>query len=146
MTLAAVAMWFFVLVCAGLGALGLLSPGAMRRVIGTFLKDTPVRIFGVLLMIGGALLFAFAGGTKLPVFVQAMAVFLFIAGGVQILIPTFAVLVNEWWLEKTALWIRFSGLVYLGVACAFFYAAKDIKSLPAAPPTEIVAPAQESAK
>ena len=129
----AASMWLFVAACAVLGTHAIAAPGSMRRIVRIFLRDMPVRIFGFICMVGGTLLFVFASGTHLPPFVQIMGVVLFIAGGVQIVIPAFAILINEWWGEKSDLWFRFSGIVYLGLAYLFYLASHATGTAP--PPT-----------
>lgn len=104
----------------GLGVVGLLFPAATRAFISRFLEKAPVRILGIVLMALGAAIFRVAGGLYLPVAGHVVGVVLFMAGGIHILIPDFAIVLNEWWVMRKTIWERLISLIYLLVAVLLF--------------------------
>lgn len=102
-----------------LGVVGLVSPLTTRGLISRLLEKTPVRVFGVLLMLLGAGVFRVAGQLYLPLAAQVLGVALFMAGGVHILIPDFAIVMNEWWVARKTVWERLISIVYLILAALF---------------------------
>ncbi|HNZ20055.1 MAG TPA: hypothetical protein PLB67_10190 [Candidatus Hydrogenedentes bacterium] len=99
-----------------LGVVGLVSPLTTRSLISKLLEKAPVRMFGVLLMLLGAGVFRVAGQVYLPLAAQVLGVALFMVGGVHILIPDFAIVMNEWWVARKTVWERLISIVYLILA------------------------------
>lgn len=103
-----------------LGLIGLFSPDRTRAFITTFLEKTPVRILGAVLIILGAGIFRVAMQLHVPIAGQLVGVALFMLGGVHIVIPEFAIIVNEWWGARKTVWERLISLVYIALAVLFF--------------------------
>jgi hypothetical protein len=53
-----------------------------------------------------------------------MGVFVFVIGGVVILIPTISVIIAEWFAGWSNAWLRVIGLANLGLAYVFYLGAK----------------------
>ncbi len=102
-----------------LGVVGFVSPSTTRRLVSALLAKAPVRIFGAFLMLLGAGAFRAADQLSLPLAGQVLGVALFMAGGVHILIPDFAMILNEWWVAQKSIWERLVSVVYLFLAALF---------------------------
>ena len=109
-----------------LGLIGVFSPQTSRRFISNFLKKAPVRVLGVVLMLLGAGVFRVASHLYLPLAGKAVGVILFMAGGVHIFIPEFAIVLNEWWVLRKPVWERLVGVVYLAIALLCFMPQEGI--------------------
>ena len=121
---AVVVSWLLVAVYGITGLITLISPNTWRTFIKRFLTPTPVRVFGVVLMVVGGAYFARSGDTNLPVFAKLMAVWFFVTGGVQLVLPMVPIVVSEWWIDRRNLWYRAYGLVCFGLAYGFFVASR----------------------
>lgn len=108
-------MWTLVALTGVLGFVGVFAPGRLRGVIRIFTRKRPARILGVLLMIVGAEMFIRAPGTAVPLLVKSLGVFLFVDGGVRLVIPTVNIMVAEWCVAHSDNWHRI-----LGVLCFVF--------------------------
>jgi len=113
-------LWGFVIICGLLGLIGLLWPSGMRGIIKMFLANTPWRVFGILLMVAGGFLFRTAAQQDLALVVKIASVVLFMVGGVELLLPSFLVIFNEWWLTKSDMHQRLAGALWLILAALFF--------------------------
>jgi uncharacterized protein YjeT (DUF2065 family) len=109
-----------------LGVVGLVSPGTTRRLVSALLAKAPVRVFGAFLMLLGAGAFRAADQLSLPLAGQVLGVALFMAGGVHILIPDFAIILNEWWVAQKTIWERLVSVVYLFLAALFLAPSEGI--------------------
>ena len=116
------AMWFLVGLHVLLGAIGVLGPGGLRSVAQRFTKNKFVRLFSVLLVLFGIIMFVRAGGTKMVLLVRVLGVSSFVTGGVGLIIPVLGVMVAEWIVDRSNLWFRALGLLAFGLAYLFFLA------------------------
>ena len=126
--MAQVILWVFTGLSAGLGFLGLVAPKGLGRIQRLFLSKTPLRLVGVLFIVLGALTFRAAVREDLPPFVKVAGVLLFMVGGVELLLPSAIIIVNEWWLDRSNTWQRLAGLCWLVLAVLFYL---TIRTLPA---------------
>lgn len=120
------------------GIVGILSPATTRNVTARFVSKAPVRLFGLVLLIIGALIYRWARLTTQADLAHALGFVMFVAGGVQLVLPTFVVVLNEWWVERRLVWERLLCVVYFAVGAFFVYSAI---APPTPPPTPTDAPA-----
>lgn len=118
-------LWAFVGICGLLGVIGVISPNGFRRITRTVNKKAPLRIIGVLMMVAGALVYRTAVREHMPPIVKGAGVFLFMLGGVELLLPSFLVVFNDWWASLRNIWQRFAGLVFLAFAGLFYLAMRS---------------------
>lgn len=122
-------LWLFVVGYGALGALGVFAPGGMRRLVEVFLRKASLRIFGAVLLVLGMLLARLSALTTWNGFVMAMAVCFFLAGGVQLFIPTVVIVLNDWWSDRPNPWQRAIGALYIVFAVLFGLAATSPAAL-----------------
>jgi uncharacterized protein YjeT (DUF2065 family) len=140
-TMAPILMWSFCALYLVGGLISLASPGTVREMGRTFLTNATARIAGIGYMIVGAALFRVASSTSLPLLAQIIGVGAFVKGGVQLLLPVFAITVIEWWRDLPDLAFRLFAICAFVMAGLFAYAAGHHTGGPAAP----VAPAAQQA-
>lgn len=116
-------MWFLVGIHVFLGLAGVFSPRFLRRVFSLFVRNTPVRVLGVGLLIVGAQMFLRAPGTMAPLLVKTLGTLLFIDGGVRLFIPALSVIYTERLVAQSHSWFRLIALLFLLLAYLFFKAA-----------------------
>ncbi|MDX9972111.1 MAG: hypothetical protein RBU21_03870 [FCB group bacterium] len=124
-----VLMWSFCALYAFAGLVALFSPNALREAGRAILSRPSARIAGIGYMIVGAALYRVAGGTSLPLLGHVVGVIAFIKGGVQLLLPTVAITVVEWWRDLSSAYFRAAALAAFVLAGLFGYAAEP-KSKP----------------
>lgn len=112
-----------------LGVVGIVSPESTRHFVSNLVEKAPVRGFGIVLMLLGAGVFRVANQLYFPLAGKVLGVALFMAGGVHILVPDFAIVMNEWWVARKIAWERVVGLAYIAMAALFLIPQEGI-SLP----------------
>ncbi len=112
-----------------LGVVGIVSPNSTRRFVDYLVEKAPVRVFGIVLMLLGAGVFRVANQLYFPLAGKVLGVALFMAGGVHILVPDFAIVMNEWWVARKIAWERVVSLAYIAMAALFLIPQEGI-SLP----------------
>jgi hypothetical protein len=124
--MAQVVLWFFVAVFGCLGLLALFSPAGSRRIVTVFLTKAPARVLGAGLMVAGALVFRAAQQTGFELVVKGVGFAMFMAGGVHLILPTVAIVINEWWVARRDIWVRLSGVAYMVLAGLLYMASRTI--------------------
>jgi len=117
-------MWVFAILLGIIGLLGLVAPDALRGTLRVFTRNGAVRILGMVLLLVGMQMFIRAPSTSLPLLVKALAVILFVKGGVSLFIPTVNVMFTERAMEQGPLLLRLAGLASLSVGYLFYLATK----------------------
>ena len=127
-------MWVLAAASGCVGLVALWSPGSFRGVIAAFTKNRPVRVLGVVLVVIGAELFVRSKGMAVDLrwVTKALGAFLFVDGGVFLLIPTVVVILAEWLETRSEQFYRVLGL-FLIVAAYLLYLAAQL-SLTYEPP------------
>jgi len=119
-------MWVMIVLHVGLGLLGIAAPEKLRGIFRIVLPRWRIRLVGAALMIIGTDVFVIAGLTEWPVIVKALAIMLFIDGGVRLIIPVVHVVLTEWALDRRDLWLRALGLISFGFAYLYFLATQVV--------------------
>ena len=121
-TIAQYTMWLFAGLSALAGLLLLANPTAVRHAACAIHTNRRIRIVAVLAVIVGAAFYARAHFTSLVIPVRVIGAALFVAGGVGLLLPQVAIIINEWILEHRDSFIRALCLVYFILAAVFYFA------------------------
>jgi len=111
-------------VLALLGALALLAPGGFKRMARVFLRPGAVRVLGVFTLLVGAELFVQAPQGVFPIFVKALGVLLFIAGGIRIVLPNLSIILLEKWLALSDRRLRLMSVLFWGMACLLYFVGR----------------------
>ena len=130
------AMWFLVVLHVFLGALGIFGPAGFRGLIRRFTKSKNVRLFSLVLMLFGTIMFVRAGSTKMVFLAKALGASSFVAGGVGLIIPVLGVMIAEWFVDRANIWFRVLGILAIGMAYLFFLAAAPAPVDESGAPTE----------
>lgn len=117
-------MWAMVALLGVLGLVGVFAPGRLRAAVRVFTAKRAMRMLGVVVMIIGAEMFVRASGTALPLLVKSLGVFLFIDGGVRIIIPTVNIIIAEWCVAHSDQWHRIIGVLCFLFAFLFYHATR----------------------
>lgn len=107
-----------------LGVVGIVAPGALRRIMNMFTRNGPVRLLGVVLIVLGAEMFIQARNTTLPMLVKALGALMFVDGGVCLFVPTLSVIFTEKLRSIRPIGLRLIGLLEVGAAWLFYLAAQ----------------------
>ncbi len=117
-------MWTLVALTGVLGLIGVFAPGRLRGAIRVFANKRPARLLGVVLMVIGAEMFIRAPGTALPWLVKWLGAFLFVDGGVRVVIPTVNIIVAEWCVAHSDKWHRIVGVLCFLFTFLFYHATR----------------------
>ncbi|HOV73911.1 MAG TPA: hypothetical protein P5318_01270 [Candidatus Hydrogenedentes bacterium] len=117
-------MWAMVAITGVLGFIGVFAPGRLRASIRLFTRKRWARLLGVLLMIIGAEMFLRAPATALPLLVKSLGVFLFVDGGVRLVIPTVNIIIAEWCIAHGDHWHRVLGMACFVFTFLFYHATR----------------------
>ncbi|MCP4644978.1 MAG: hypothetical protein GY851_31340 [bacterium] len=118
--------WVFIVSAGITGAIAVVHPAGLRRIIRVFMANGPVRLFGLGFMVLGSLTFRAAAGTGAPILMKTAGVFVFMYGGVQLALPSAAVVLNDRLAHASNWALRAVGLVYLAIAGLAFHILRTI--------------------
>ncbi len=116
-------MWVFAGLSALIGLFMLAAPKLVRSTVLAINNNRRLRVLAVLLVIIGAAFYARAHFTNLIIAVRVIGAALFVMGGVGVVLPQVAIIINEWILEHRDGFIRALCIICFILAAIFLFAS-----------------------